>query len=258
MRRAAACAEAGTGSQAAGRSRPGRPRRACSPLHARAQPHPGVAAATATWLTGRDYKRLITWMPYTANMLVLTRDRGSGRVKIGADGLPRIHYWPCAGDRANMLKARRRPRGAGRPALPLQAAARPFGQRAQDRSAGGRLLQPVSPGRVRRMPAGQSDEMRAPCMLHAQRRVRPRPPGRRTYRASRCAGPRAGTARDERGGRVHVRHAADARGPGPRALPARAPGGRLALRPGRLRGVPGRRAQDRRAPRSRPPAALWR
>jgi hypothetical protein len=158
---------------------------------ARAQPHPGVAAATATWLTGRDYKRLITWMPYTANMLVLTRDRGSGRVKIGADGLPRIHYWPCAGDRANMLKARPRPRGAGRPALPLQAAARPFGLRARDRGAGGRLLQPVSTGRVRCMRAGQGDEAAGcgPCMLRAQ--LRPPPPPHRPACQLRAARGRA-------------------------------------------------------------------
>ncbi len=199
-------------------------------------------------------------MPYTANMLVLTRDRGSGRVKIGADGLPRIHYWPCAGDRANMLKARPRTRPLRTP-CPTPAGRRAASRTARpDRSAGGRLLQPVRTGRVRRMPAGRSGEAAGcgACMLRAQRHPRPPPLGRRAHRAPRRAGPGAGAARDERGGRVHVRHAADARGPGPRALPARAPGGRLALRPGRLRGVPGRRAQDRRAPRSRPPAALWR
>ena len=70
------------------------------------QPHVGVAAGTATWIGARDYKRLMTWMPYTANILVLTRDRGSGRVTIGKDGLPRVAYWPNAFDRANMLKAR--------------------------------------------------------------------------------------------------------------------------------------------------------
>ncbi|KAK9827599.1 hypothetical protein WJX81_002935 [Elliptochloris bilobata] len=74
------------------------------PLLMTPAPHVGVAAATATWLTGRDYKRLMTWMPYTANILVLTRDRGSGRVTIGKDGLPRVTYWPNAFDRANMLK----------------------------------------------------------------------------------------------------------------------------------------------------------
>ena len=74
-----------------------------------AQPHVGVAAGTATWIGARDYKRLMTWMPYTANILVLTRDRGSGRVTIGKDGLPRVTYWPNAFDRANMLKARAAP-----------------------------------------------------------------------------------------------------------------------------------------------------
>ena len=87
----------------------------CAPVHDpepcvyHAQPHVGVAAGTATWLGARDYKRLMTWMPYTANILVLTRDRGSGRVTIGKDGLPRVAYWPNAFDRANMLKARAAP-----------------------------------------------------------------------------------------------------------------------------------------------------
>lgn len=83
----------------------------------------GVAAGTATWIGARDYKRLMTWMPYTANILVLTRDRGSGRVTIGKDGLPRVAYWPNAFDRANMLKARAAPALAstdkGRPKLLL-------------------------------------------------------------------------------------------------------------------------------------------
>lgn len=79
----------------------------------------GVAAGTATWIGARDYKRLMTWMPYTANILVLTRDRGSGRVTIGKDGLPRVTYWPNAFDRANMLKAR------AAPSLPFTSKGRP-------------------------------------------------------------------------------------------------------------------------------------
>ena len=68
------------------------------------QAHPGLMAASMPWLSGVDYKRLCTWFPYAALLLVLTRDKGSGRVTIGRDGLPRIHYWPGKHDRASMMK----------------------------------------------------------------------------------------------------------------------------------------------------------
>jgi len=58
------------------------------------------------WLSGTDYKRLCTWFPYTAILLVLTRDKGSGRVTVGKDGLPRIHYWPDSHDRESMMNVR--------------------------------------------------------------------------------------------------------------------------------------------------------
>ena len=67
------------------------------------QAHPGIIAASMPWLGGLDYKRLCSWMPYVSVVLVLTRDKGSGRVTIGADGLPRVHYWPNKQDRASMM-----------------------------------------------------------------------------------------------------------------------------------------------------------
>ena len=63
-------------------------------------------AASLPWLSGVDYKRMTAWIPYCAIVLVLTRDKGSGRVTIGGDGLPRIRYWPDAHDRGSMLKVR--------------------------------------------------------------------------------------------------------------------------------------------------------
>ncbi len=68
------------------------------------QAHPGLMAASIPWLSGVDYKRLCAWFPYVSIVLVLTRDRGCGRVAIGRDGLPRLHYWPDAHDRASMMK----------------------------------------------------------------------------------------------------------------------------------------------------------
>jgi hypothetical protein len=72
-------------------------------LHS-SQAHPGLMAASIPWLSSLDYKRLCTWLPYASIVLVLTRDKGSGRVTIGSDGLPRVHYWPDAHDRASMMK----------------------------------------------------------------------------------------------------------------------------------------------------------
>ena len=63
-------------------------------------------AASMPWLSGADYKRLCAWFPYATLLLVLTRDRGSGRVTIGRNGLPRIHYWPDRHDRDSMMNVR--------------------------------------------------------------------------------------------------------------------------------------------------------
>jgi len=70
------------------------------------QAHPGIIAASMPWLNGLDYKRLCSWMPYIATVLVLTRDRGEGQVTIGKDGLPRVHYWPDKQDRQSMMNVR--------------------------------------------------------------------------------------------------------------------------------------------------------
>ena len=68
------------------------------------QAHPGLMAASMPWLDGQDFKRLCTWMPFVAVTLVLTRDKGSGRVTIGRDGRPRLHYWPNEHDRESMMQ----------------------------------------------------------------------------------------------------------------------------------------------------------
>ena len=69
-----------------------------------AQAHPGLTAASYPWPSGAAFKRMTLGFPYTAGALVYVRDRGSGRVYLGSDGLPRIRYWPCEFDRQSMLK----------------------------------------------------------------------------------------------------------------------------------------------------------
>ena len=67
------------------------------------QAHPGLTAASMPWLDGQDFKRLCAWMPHAASA-VLARDRCAGRVTIGHDGLPRLHYWPDKHDRESLMQ----------------------------------------------------------------------------------------------------------------------------------------------------------
>lgn len=68
------------------------------------QAHPGLTAASFPWPSGAAYKRKALTFPYTAGALVYVRDKDSGEVYLGADGLPRMKYWPSAFDRASMIK----------------------------------------------------------------------------------------------------------------------------------------------------------
>ena len=68
------------------------------------QAHSGLMAPSMPWLGSRDFKRLCAWMPHAAVALVLARVRGTGRVTIGRDGLPRLHYWPDKHDRESMMQ----------------------------------------------------------------------------------------------------------------------------------------------------------
>ncbi len=70
------------------------------------QAHPGLTAASFPWPSGAAYKLKALTFPYTAGALVYVRDKDSGEVYVGADGLPRIKYWPSAGDRESMMKVR--------------------------------------------------------------------------------------------------------------------------------------------------------
>ncbi|CAL5227030.1 g9925 [Coccomyxa viridis] len=74
------------------------------PLLATPSAHPGLTAASFPWPSGPAYKMRALQFPYTAGALVYARDRDSGEVYLGADGLPRFKYWPSAGDRDSMMK----------------------------------------------------------------------------------------------------------------------------------------------------------
>jgi len=54
--------------------------------------HPGLAALTLPWLSGRGHKHLMQKLHQMANIIVLTRDFHGGRVTADRDGNPVLHY----------------------------------------------------------------------------------------------------------------------------------------------------------------------
>ena len=66
--------------------------------------HPGLYAAAAPWTSGSDYKELILQYQNVVPVLVLCRDRGSGRVGVGGDGQPGLHYTIHAQDKEAMVR----------------------------------------------------------------------------------------------------------------------------------------------------------
>ncbi|HYN82650.1 MAG TPA: GMC family oxidoreductase [Gemmatimonadaceae bacterium] len=56
--------------------------------------HPGLLAAATPWLGAVHHRQTMQEVAHRALLIVLVRDRASGRVSIDADGRPRIRYRP--------------------------------------------------------------------------------------------------------------------------------------------------------------------
>ncbi|MBZ0284385.1 MAG: GMC family oxidoreductase N-terminal domain-containing protein [Anaerolineae bacterium] len=54
--------------------------------------HPGIAALSMPWRSGRGHKRLMGRLNHMANIIVITRDYHSGHVTVDAHGEPVLHY----------------------------------------------------------------------------------------------------------------------------------------------------------------------
>lgn len=65
--------------------------------------HPGLLALATPWTGAREHREQMQTSANKALLIVLVRDRSSGRVTIDAAGRPRIDYKPGAGERL-MLK----------------------------------------------------------------------------------------------------------------------------------------------------------
>ncbi|RMF81612.1 MAG: oxidoreductase [Chloroflexi bacterium] len=66
--------------------------------------HPGIAALTLPWQSGRQHKDLMQQLDHLANILIIVRDRHGGRVQIDRDGNPVPHYWPSRVDRRHLMR----------------------------------------------------------------------------------------------------------------------------------------------------------
>ncbi|HRE48272.1 MAG TPA: GMC family oxidoreductase N-terminal domain-containing protein [Aggregatilineales bacterium] len=66
--------------------------------------HPGLTAIAFPWVDGLQHKQLMLEYANAANILVITRDRDGGRVRLDREGKPRIEYRISAYDRAHLLR----------------------------------------------------------------------------------------------------------------------------------------------------------
>lgn len=65
--------------------------------------HPGMLAFATPWQSGRRHKRVMQQAEYTANIIVVTRDRDAGRITVDAAGNPRIDYKLSSYDARHMM-----------------------------------------------------------------------------------------------------------------------------------------------------------
>lgn len=70
------------------------------------QTHPGLVGAAVPWVGAAAWQREGANLPRSGSVLMIARDAGSGRVTIGADGLPRADYWPAPRDINSLLSVR--------------------------------------------------------------------------------------------------------------------------------------------------------
>jgi choline dehydrogenase-like flavoprotein len=65
--------------------------------------HPGTMAFATPWLSGRHHKQVMQESEHTANIIVVTRDKHAGRVRVDQSGAPRIEYQLAKHDARHLL-----------------------------------------------------------------------------------------------------------------------------------------------------------
>lgn len=66
--------------------------------------HPGIAALVLPWADGLQHKRMMLNLAHLTNIIVITRDRFGGQVRLRRDGSPVIHYTLSDYDRAHLQR----------------------------------------------------------------------------------------------------------------------------------------------------------
>jgi choline dehydrogenase-like flavoprotein len=56
--------------------------------------HPGLLAMATPWIDPRDHRQSMQRSAHRGVLIVLVRDRSTGRVRLGRDGRPQVHYAP--------------------------------------------------------------------------------------------------------------------------------------------------------------------
>lgn len=66
--------------------------------------HPGLFALAFVWKDGAEHKRIMADMAYQGNLIILTRDTGSGRVRLNKRGEPLVDYRVSAYDQRHVMQ----------------------------------------------------------------------------------------------------------------------------------------------------------
>lgn len=73
------------------------------PIVSMTSTHPGLLAAAFPWNGQADFRLRYSDVPWLAFCATYVRDKDSGKVVLGPDGLPRVHYWPSSHDQKSIL-----------------------------------------------------------------------------------------------------------------------------------------------------------
>ncbi|HLY24914.1 MAG TPA: GMC family oxidoreductase N-terminal domain-containing protein [Aggregatilineales bacterium] len=64
--------------------------------------HPGIGALVLPWANGLQHKRVMERIATLGNIIILTRDRGGGRITLDSRGKPMLHYKLSPEDAAHL------------------------------------------------------------------------------------------------------------------------------------------------------------
>jgi choline dehydrogenase-like flavoprotein len=66
--------------------------------------HPGLWASSLAWTSGRAHRRLMSELDHLANIIVISRDSGSGTVSTDRNGRPQLQYRLSPRDRRHLIE----------------------------------------------------------------------------------------------------------------------------------------------------------